>query len=153
MRMSSSVLAGLVLIGFMAAPVVAQSAKSSIEAASAAFEEAYNSGDAAALAALYTEDAVLLPPDVVRMDGRHAVQNFMQGAMDSGPGPLEDLRLETLEVEDSGDLASEVGKFTVLGQDGAPAGTGKYIVVWKKGSDGTWRLHRHIWNSDPPLQQ
>lgn len=151
MRMSSSVLAVLVLIGFMAAPAVAQSAKASIEAASVAFEEAYNSGDAAALAALYTEDAMLLPPDVVRMDGRQAVQNFLQGAMDSGP--LEDLRLETLEVEDSGDLASEVGKFTVLGRDGAPAGTGKYIVVWKKGSDGTWRLHRHIWNSDPPLQQ
>ncbi|TIR04878.1 MAG: hypothetical protein E5X37_28660 [Mesorhizobium sp.] len=23
---------------------------------------------------------------------------------------------------------------------------GKYIVVWKKGDDGTWRLHRDIWN-------
>jgi ketosteroid isomerase-like protein len=24
---------------------------------------------------------------------------------------------------------------------------GKYIVVWKKGEDGTWRLHRDIWNA------
>ena len=26
---------------------------------------------------------------------------------------------------------------------------GKYVVVWKKGSDGTWRLYRDIWNADP----
>jgi uncharacterized protein (TIGR02246 family) len=153
MRTLSCALAVLALIGFMVAPAAAQSAKDSIEAALVTFEEAYNSGDAAAVAALYTEDAALLPPDMARMDGKEAVQSFWQGAMDSG---LENLRLETVEVEESGDIAYEVGNFTlaVPSQDGAPADVnGKYIVVWKKGPDGTWRLHRDIWNTDPTPQQ
>ena len=153
MRKTPSALAVLALIGFMAEPAAAQSAKASIEAALVTFEEAFNSGDTAAVAAHYTQDAVLLPPDATRVDGREAIQNFWKGAMDSG---LKDLRLEAVEVEESGDLAYEVGKFalSVPGKDGAPADVmGKYIVVWKKGPDGTWRLHRDIWNSDPAPQQ
>jgi ketosteroid isomerase-like protein len=25
---------------------------------------------------------------------------------------------------------------------------GKYVAVWKRGGDDTWRLHRDIWNFD-----
>lgn len=153
MRILSSALAVLALIGFIAAPASAQSAKASIEAAAVTFEEAFNSGDAAAVAALYTEDPALLPPDMARIDGREAIQSFWQGAMDSG---LKDLKLETVEVEENGDLAHEVGNLTLTapGPDGAPTDvSGKYIVVWKKGPDGTWRLHRDIWNTNPAPQQ
>ena len=27
---------------------------------------------------------------------------------------------------------------------------GKYLVVWKRGADGNWRLHRDIFNSSLP---
>jgi hypothetical protein len=29
---------------------------------------------------------------------------------------------------------------------------GKFIVVWPRGDDGVWRLHRDIWNMDPPAK-
>lgn len=153
MTKTASALAALALIGLMAGPACAQSAKESIEAGLVTFEKAFNTGDAAAVAAHYTEDAALLPPDAARVDGREAIERFWKGAMDSG---FKDLNLEAVEVEESGDLAYEVGRFTgtVPGKEGARADlVGKYIVVWKKDQDGTWRLHRDIWNSDPAPQQ
>jgi uncharacterized protein (TIGR02246 family) len=143
----------MALIALFAGPASAQSAKESIEAALLTFEKAFNSGDAAAVASHYTEDAALLPPDAARVDGRQGIEKFWKGAMDAG---FKDLQLEAVEVEESGDTAYEVGKFglTVPGKDGAPMNAaGKYIVVWKKGQDGTWRLHRDIWNGDAAPQQ
>ena len=64
---------------------------------------------------------------------------------------LADIALTTVEVEEVGDLANEVGTFTgtVPGEGGARVPlTGKYIVVWHRGNDGTWRYHRDIWNTD-----
>ncbi len=48
------------------------------------FVAAYNAGDAATVAGLYTEDAVVFPPGGARVDGRPAIQAFWQGAIDSG---------------------------------------------------------------------
>ena len=132
--------------------IAAETAEEGIEAAGAKFEEGFNSGDGAAVGALYTEDAALLPPDAARVDGREAIAQFWQGAIDAG---LKDLDLQTVEVLDGGDLAVEVGKvsLTTTGSVGkAVPVAGKYIVVWQRGDDGTWRLHRDIWNLDPAPQ-
>ncbi len=64
---------------------------------------------------------------------------------------LGDVVLTTLEVADHGDLATEVGSLTatVPGEDGNKVSiAGKFIVLWKRGDDGTWRFHRDIWNFD-----
>jgi ketosteroid isomerase-like protein len=37
------------------------------------------------------------------------------------------------------------------GASAAVADTGKFIEVWLKQADGTWRLAWDIWNSDIPL--
>lgn len=149
MKIAISLLVALATgLGF-AAPARAQSAQASIEAALVEFAKAFNGKDAAAVAAQYTEDAALLPPDAARVDGRANIEKFWKGAMDAG---LTDLALKAVEVEESGDLAYEVGTvtFKMPGEGGAlTEAAGKYIVVWKKGPDGSWRLHRDIWNSDP----
>ena len=124
-------------------------AAAGIAASAERFEAAYNSGDAAAMAALYTPDGAVLPPDTARIDGREGIQALWQGYMDAG---VEDLALETVELEAHGASASEVGTFTLTAPDGAggrvTAG-GKYIVLWQRGEDGIWRLHRDIWNGSP----
>ncbi len=148
-RLSTIVLAlafGLALT----APAGAHSPRESIEAAETAFAAAFNGGDGAGVAALYTDDAALLPPGGQRVDGRAAIQTFWQGAIDGG---LTNLTLRAVEVEGNGDAAYEVGAFSfqVPGEDGQPVTVeGKYIVVWKKSADGAWRLHRDIWNMTPP---
>lgn len=113
------------------------------------FQAAYSSGDAAALASLYTEDAAVLPPDAERIDGREDIQAMWQSFMDAG---VADLELETVELRPHGDSASEVGTFTITapdGQGGRVTVGGKYIVLWREGEDGVWRLHRDIWNDNP----
>ena len=52
----------------------------------------------------------------------------------------------------TGPRASEVGTFSMSTRDGR-GGTltahGKYIVLWRLGADGVWRLHRDLWNNGP----
>lgn len=136
------------LIGFSVVfPAIAGTPAEDIEAANKAFADAYNAGDAKGVAAKYTEDAALLPPDGKRVDGQDAIANFWKGAVDGG---LKNLTLTTVEVDSREDLAFEVGTFTLDAPGGSGTMTtvaGKYVVVWKKGEDGVWRLHQDIWNS------
>ncbi|MER8680587.1 nuclear transport factor 2 family protein [Mesorhizobium sp. M1405] len=88
----------------------AQSAREDIEAALTKFMDAFNSGNAAAVGQMYTDDAALLPPDGKRIDGRKRVEEFWQGAIKAG---MKNLTLKALEVEGSGNLAYEVGAFTL----------------------------------------
>ena len=117
------------------------------------FMTAFNDRDATGLANLYTEDAMLLPPDAVRLDGRQAIEQFWQGAIDAG---VSSMVLETVEVEVTGDTAYEVGilSLDVPGENGElNSVSGKYIVIWKYGEDGEWRLHRDIWNVNPAISE
>lgn len=120
-----------------------------IEALSTTFETAFNSGDAAGVAAHYTEDAVILPPDSPRIDGRDGVQKVWQAFIDAG---AKDLDLVTTDVDDMGDTANEIGTFSLSvpnGNGGTTAVAGKYIVVWKKDDAGDWKLAWDIWNTSP----
>ncbi len=108
-------------------------------------EQAFNRGDAAAVAALYTEDATLLPPGADILTGRRAAQARWQAAYDTG---ARNLSLDPVSVETWGDAAREIGRFTldVPGQGGETARVeGKYVVVWKRTAEG-WRLDTDIWN-------
>ncbi len=138
----------LLLIVGCAAPQqdTTDEARAGIEATNAQFMEAFSQGDAAGVAACYTEDAQLLPPNSEIVSGLEAVQAWFQEAMDAG---LK-VRLETVEVEGHGDTAHEVGRATLTGEDGQTIDEAKYIVIWKKVGD-EWKLHRDIFNSNLPL--
>lgn len=146
--MTPIALAALMSAAF-ASPGWAASPAEAIAAANAAFAKSFNAGDAAAVASHYTEDASVLPPGANRADGRAAIEAFWKGAIDGG---LKNLTLKGIKVGARDDLAYEDGVFTldVPGSNGAMTTiNGKYIVVWKKGSDGAWRLYRDIWNTGP----
>ena len=140
----------LAVCAAIALPVAAfAGAAEEIAVRSEMFEAAFNAGDAAGVAALYTEDAVIMAPDTPRMDGRAAVQGLWQGFIDAGVTGLD---LVTSEVEEFGDTANELGTFTLTAPDGE-GGTvtlnGKYIVVWKRADGGDWHLDWDIWNLTP----
>lgn len=142
----SRLLAALVAGGLALAPAYAGD-REDIEARIAAFEEAANAGDAAALAALYTDDAILMPPGAPMVTGSENIAAVWQSMLDMG---LSGLDLTPVEITVTGDSAAETGTFSFTAGDAT--GTGKYIVLWAKGEDGTWRLHRDIWNADTPPQ-
>ena len=63
---------------------------------------------------------------------------------------LQKAKLETVELEDHGTTAVEVGCYTLSG-GGQVMDSGKFIVIWKQ-EGGQWKLHRDSWNSSmaPP---
>jgi ketosteroid isomerase-like protein len=103
------------------------SAEAGIAEADAAFAAAWDAGDGAAMAALYTDDAIVL-------------QGFIESLVGS------QVALETIEVRSGNGVAIEVGSWAITGADGEHVDHGKYIVAWKY-VDGVWRLHRDIFNS------
>jgi uncharacterized protein (TIGR02246 family) len=124
-------------------------ARAAIEAANAKFDQAFQRGDAAAVGALYTQDAMLFPPDSEIIKGRQAIGEFWKATHKSG---VKSAKLTTLDVGASGDVAYEAGTVLLTVQpEGKEASTAsaKYVVVWKRQSDGSWQLHRDIWNSMP----
>jgi uncharacterized protein (TIGR02246 family) len=117
-----------------------------IAAANENFMTAARRGDAAGLAALYTENGQVLPPNSDFVTGRAAIQVFRQAVIDMG---IKEAKLEIIEVEGHGDTAIEVSRFTLYGEAGKELDKGKYIVIWKQ-EQGQWKLHRDIFNSSMP---
>jgi len=123
-----------------------------IEEANVKFGEAVRSGDAAALAILYTEDAKLLPPNSEMIVGREGIEVFWGGGLQMG---IKDAILTTVEVLEMGSMVCEIGKYDLTIQpEGQEAinDNGKYVVIWEKDADGTWKLHVDIWNTSLPAQ-
>jgi uncharacterized protein (TIGR02246 family) len=129
-------------IVFVACPAMAQSLKASIDHANQNFVSAYAKGDAAGIAALYTEQATILPPGAPMMKGRKNIEAFWKQAMTG----LKNLKLQTVDVQSlGGGSAREIGTFTA--ESGQQPVVGKYVVVWKK-LGKSWRLDTDIWNTD-----
>jgi uncharacterized protein (TIGR02246 family) len=128
------------------APVASRDVRSTIAAANERLMAAFRRGDAAGVAAVYTEDGQVLPPNSDVIAGRQEIQKFWQDAMKMG---ITALQLETVEAEGSADSANEVGRYTLQGVGGQAIDEGKYIVIWKQ-EVGQLKVYRDIWNSDRP---
>lgn len=122
--------------GHAAAP----GSRQAIEAAVRRYVTASNQGDADALAALYADDAMLLPPDHEPIQGRAAIGAFWRQGTDEG------LQVTTLAVEVDGDLGYLVGRYNLPATDEEPADSGKYVMCLKRQRDGSWKLTADIWN-------
>ena len=118
-----------------------------VKEATMAWQAAWNAGNGAGIAALYVEDAVILPPGGDAVQGTEAIAAFWQAAIDASPGTT--VALATTELHNLGDVAVEVGSFVNTAADGSHADHGKYLVLWKR-IDGEWKLVRDIWNSSMP---
>lgn len=122
-----------------------------VEAREAKYAAAYNRQDAAAIAALHTEDAIVMPPNRKMVKGPQGVQAMTEEDFQMGVGNLV---LTTLSVDGSGDLVYEIGKYSASIQvSGQPAmqDSGKYLAVWEKQADGNWLIQADIWNSSLPM--
>lgn len=116
---------------------------------SAELAKAGSAGDWRSAAAMYTDDATLMIPDGPLIQGREQIEQFWK---DGAEAKVSDFAYTGLEVFECGGLVIDINTltFSVLAEDGTRNHlTGKAIVIWKKGTDGQWRLFRDIWNLDP----
>jgi uncharacterized protein (TIGR02246 family) len=137
----------LMVLGWLslgATPAFAQD-KTTIEKLNDAWTAAFNKGDAATVAAMYTEDADVLPPGGEMVKGRAAIEAFWRQAAQQ----FGDAKLTIVDLLPLGDkVAREIGTVTLETKSQPPQQiVGKYVVVWRK-SGADWKLATDIWNSN-----
>jgi uncharacterized protein (TIGR02246 family) len=118
--------------------------RSDIDALNATFMKGVEQRDAAMIASVYAPDARVLAPGSPAVVGRAAIEEFWKGFLDQG---VEGGVLKTLTLDEQGDLAVEEGQYEVRA-GGAVVDTGKYVVVHRRQSDGSWKFGTDIFNSD-----
>lgn len=119
-----------------------------IDEANAKLETLQKKSDAAGMADMYTEDAILLPAGGARAEGREAIESFWRGMLGSG---IEDVQLTTEDLVAVGDdLAYEIGRYTAEPRNADPV-SGHYLVLWKR-VDDEWKLHVDIFNEEKKSQ-
>jgi uncharacterized protein (TIGR02246 family) len=105
--------------------------------------------DAAAIAALYTDDAIFITSDGAVQQGRAAIQSSLSASLPA----TSELKVTEASAATSGDVRYETGTYTQKFQ--TPGGTvtdlsGTYLVVAQKQGDGSWKIVRHgSWVNQP----
>ena len=124
-----------------------------IAAADKTFMADLKRGDAAAAAAAYTDDAIVMPPNELPREGKPAIEEWLAARMSLLQG--SNLQLSITEVDVQGDTAIVRGTYvTHTAEPSVNAlrdDQGKTLTIWKQQADGRWKLHRDIWNSNRPM--
>jgi uncharacterized protein (TIGR02246 family) len=158
MRRASLVLFGLAGVALMiiwGESLVVQAAQrvnAEIVERSNVYRKAVLDGNAAAVAAVFREDAVEMPPCQKMVQGRGKIEQFYQGML-SGPARVTGFTFNHMESSVVGDVAFDVGTYarSVSTPVGVVEDSGKYTVVLKK-TGGEWMVAYLIYNSDLPPQ-
>jgi ketosteroid isomerase-like protein len=112
----------------------------------ARWTKAFDAGDAAALAALYADEARSLPPGAT-LAGRQDIETYWKADIGEGGATTK------LSVADSmmmGDLLHVAGTYDVAAGDAAPLANGEFQQLWRR-IDNEWRLEREMWRMNPTL--
>ena len=133
----------LLLPALVALPLAASpAAKAKVDAVNDAFAAAMRKGDAAAVAALSTEDAQLLFFKGTTLRGRAAIQEFLSGMFKGMK--VTSMKIVSEEIHPLGDTLLDQGHYEMTSEADGKVETAKarYLQVLKKGKDGQWRLFR-----------
>jgi ketosteroid isomerase-like protein len=113
---------------------------------------AFNARDAVALASLYTDTAILMPPNEPMVKGSGAIRVWFEQALKR----LGGIRLVPMESGIFGEHAFQAGTFIITDQMTTSSSTsnnagleqtGKYLLALKI-AGGQWKIHYDIWNVD-----
>lgn len=109
-----------------------------------------NAKDVEKTLSFYAPDATVYPPNApAALTADQRRQLWTQEL--ALPGFRLDITASSVEVAHSDDIAVESGAFLLSADDkqGKPTATrGKYLTIWKKQQDGSWKAFQDIWNPD-----
>ena len=128
-------------------------ARQAVEAENAKFRDAVRLGKVSEIAALYGEEASLLPPNQGIVKGRADIEAFWKANLELG---LKDAVLTTVDVSVRGDTIHEIGTYALkIWPEGQSAfeDSGKYVVIWERDADGMPKLQTDIWNTNLPARK
>ncbi len=122
------------------------------EATDVEWLEAGQAKDLDRFVSFYTDDASLFLPNAPIVTGKEAIRSGMSQAF-STPGFAISWQTTNIEVSRAGDLAYSYGTYEETANDpeGNPVSErGKWVAIWEKQPDGSWKVVIEILNSDGP---
>jgi uncharacterized protein (TIGR02246 family) len=128
--------------------------EAAIRTADQAWSKAVQSKQIDASLAFSADDATTLPPNEPMAKGKDAIRKLYEG-MFATPGFSISWQVNKVEAAKSGDIGYSMGAYDMTMND--PKGNpmkdhGKYLTVWRKQADGSWKSIADMFNSDVPIE-
>lgn len=125
--------------------------EATIKALDAEWSKAAGARDVDKTVSYYSDDAMVMPSNSPALIGKDAIRAMWQGML--GPSFSGGWTATKVDVAKSGDLAYVTGTYELSETDasGKPVtDKGKYLEVWKKQADGSWKCVADMFNTNLP---
>ena len=150
MRMTKAVCLATVLVAGCSGnsgPTFDAADQDKIKAVIQQLTEAFNAKDAAKAAALYTPEAVVMPPNKTLSRGRNFVEQYYTARFGEG---ASELALQPNEIKGSGTLAVAMGDYRLTlapAQGPKRRDRGKFVGIFRE-LNNVWMIDGIIFSSD-----
>jgi predicted ester cyclase/ketosteroid isomerase-like protein len=93
----------------------------------------------------YSEGAEVVAANGTSMRGRRAILDWFKRFPE-----ISEWKLEDIEIDGAGEVAYVRGRYTMIlsGRAKLPFDKGKYLEVWRKQPDDSWKVIRHMFSSE-----
>ncbi len=132
----------------LTAPVMAvnsadEEAITAIQANALSWAYAYNTGNVSELNELYTEDAIIMPPNDTTVVLKGAIENYWQESLN---GEMSEFFVHPVEIKVEGNTAYQASVWSARDtKSGAMIG-GNTVTVLERQTDGRWKTKLQSWN-------
>jgi ketosteroid isomerase-like protein len=134
--------------------VTAEESAAAVKAADIKWSKAAQAHDMVTLDSYYADDATVLPANEEMITNKGGATKYWMDHLT----PNVEVSWSPMYVEAAkgGDMVYVLGSYTmttkpVKGKGATVTDHGKYLSVWKKQADGSWKAEADTWNSDKPL--
>ena len=116
-----------------------------IEKANSEFVTAMKTGDAATIAAPYTEDASFITIDGACIQGRSAIEKMYRDRF-ARAGLASSTKIDSKKLIVDNDLAYEsgYGEIGMLKDGKLSINGGRFLTVWQRQTNGDWKILRNV---------
>lgn len=125
-------------------------ARAQIDAAAKRIWDAVGRSDAAAVLAEYADDAMVMGAGAPAIEGKPAITAWAKTLF--GDNTFKDVSGNVKDITVGGDIAIETGSYAMTlvrkATGVASSDRGKYLHIWKRSADGSWKVIRYMANSD-----
>jgi len=125
--------------------------QAAVRAADSIYHAALTAGNVDGAVAFFAADATVMPPDAPAVHGTDAIRQLFGGLL----GTMNvTLAVKSERVAGQGNLAYNMGSYHLTGtlkdstRTPIPPEDGKYLQVFLRQADGSWKAVADIWNAN-----
>jgi ketosteroid isomerase-like protein len=147
MKIKQAISSAILVVLLTAVAWAQDNIRAAMEAANKEWSAAYNSMNGKAFPALYTKDAVLMPPGVQPINGSEAIGQFWTDLIKAGN--RRNFAIEIASIQRDGKYVYQTGRWTldVVKENGEVTKVGGNTVrIFEEQPDGKWLAKVHIYN-------